>query len=64
MRLLNSIHLYPPQHVCGAEFMAHWINKDVKAHYGDARVFLHQANHYKITSLYVYDGIYVFLPDP
>ena len=47
MRLLNSIHLYPPQHVCGAEFMAHWINKDVKANGGDVRVLLHQANHYK-----------------
>ena len=63
MRLLNSIHLYPPQHVCGAEFMAHWINKDVKANGGDVRVLLHQANHYKITSMYVYDGIDVFPPD-
>jgi len=64
MKLLNSIHMYPPQHVCGAEFMAHWINKDIKGNGGDVRVLLHQAMHYKIDSMYVYDGIDVFPPDP
>lgn len=63
MKLLNSIHLYPPQHTCGAEFMAHWINKDVQRRGGDVRVLLHQAMHYKIDSMYVYDGIDVFPPE-
>lgn len=63
MKLLNSIHLYPPQHTCGAEFMAHWINKDVQNRGGDVRVLLHQARHYKIDSMYVYDGIDVFPPE-
>lgn len=63
MKLLNSIHLYPPEHTCGAEFMAHWINKYVKKKGGDVRVLLHQARHYKIDSMYVYDGIDVFPPD-
>ena len=57
MNLLNSIHLYPPQHTCGAEFMAHWINKDIKANGGDVRVLLHQAAHYRINSMYTYDGV-------
>lgn len=63
MKLLNSIHLYPPQHTCGAEFMAHWVNKDVQRRGGDVRVLLHQANHYKIDSMYVYDGVDVFPPE-
>ena len=63
MKLLNSIHLYPPQHTCGAEYMAHWINKDIKANGGDVRVLLHQANHYRINSMYTYDGIDVFPPE-
>lgn len=63
MNLLNSIHLYPPQHVCGAEFMAHWVNKDVQRRGGDVRVLLHQANHYRIDSMYVYDGVDVFPPE-
>ena len=63
MNLLNSIHLYPPQHVCGAEFMAHWINRHVKANGGDARVLLHQAKHYAIEHFYVYDGVDVFPPE-
>jgi glycosyltransferase involved in cell wall biosynthesis len=63
MKLLNSIHLYPPQHTCGAEFMAHWINKNIQANGGDVRVLLHQARHYNISSMYVYDGIDVFPPE-
>lgn len=63
MKLLNSIHLYPPQHTCGAEYMAHWINKDIKVNGGDVRVLLHQARHYRINSMYTYDGIDVFPPE-
>lgn len=63
MKVLNSIHLYPPQHTCGAEFMAHWINKDAIKNGDEVRVLLHQARHYHISSMYNYDGVDVFPPD-
>jgi len=62
MNILNSIHLYPPQHLCGAEFMIHAVNKELKKT-NDVRVLLHQANQYRIKNHYVYDGIDVFPPD-
>ena len=63
MNILNSIHLYPPQHLCGAEFMIHQTNKAFKNNGDDVRVLLHQANHYRIKNHYIYDGIDVFPPD-
>lgn len=63
MNLLNSIHLYPPMHTCGAEYMAHWINRDLIKHGHEARVLLHQANAVKVTSMYMYDGVEIFPPD-
>lgn len=63
MKLLNSIHLYPPEHLCGAEFMAHWANKYMHGQGDEVRVLLHQARHYSIESMYVYDGIDVFPPE-
>jgi glycosyltransferase involved in cell wall biosynthesis len=62
MNILNSIHLYPPQHLCGAEFMIHAVNKELKKT-NDVRVLLHQANQYRIKNHYIYDGIDVFPPD-
>jgi glycosyltransferase involved in cell wall biosynthesis len=63
MNILNSIHLYPPQHLCGAEFMIHAINKSCKSYGHDVRVLLHQANHYRIKNHYIFDDIDVFPPD-
>ena len=63
MNILCSIHLYPPQHLCGAEFMIHAINKHMKSKGHEVKVLLHQANHYKIESHYIYDDIDVFPPD-
>jgi glycosyltransferase involved in cell wall biosynthesis len=63
MNILNSIHLYPPQHLCGAEFMIHALNKSCKSYGHDVRVLLHQANHYKIKNHYIFDDIDVFPPD-
>lgn len=63
MRILNSIHLYPPMHTCGAEFMAHWINKDLIRAGHEVRVLLHQANNYNIDKVYDFDGVAVFPPD-
>ena len=57
-----SIHLYPPVHNCGAEYMAHWINKYLMSRGHHTRVVLHQANRYKITRGYEYDGVQVIPP--
>lgn len=64
MNILCSIHLYPPKHNCGAEYMLHRINKYLISKGHHVRVLLHQANHYKITNNYVFDGIDVFPPNP
>jgi len=64
MNILFSIHLYPPQHLCGAEMMAHRIIKHLQSKGHSVRVLLHQANHYKIINNYHYDGVDVFPPNP
>lgn len=64
MNILVSIHLYPPQHNCGAEWMAHHILKDLQSKGHNIRVLLHQANYYKITNNYTFEGIDVFPPNP
>jgi len=62
MNILFSIHLYHPQHNCGAESMAHWIAKDLQRKGHQVKVLLHQANKYKINKIYTYDGVDVFPP--
>lgn len=64
MNILASIHLYPPHHNCGAEWMAHHIFKDLQSRGHNIKVLLHQANYYKITNNYNFDGIDVFPPTP
>ena len=63
MNILASVHLYPPEHLCGAEFMLHGILKHMQKQGHTVKVLLHQANHYRITSHYVYDDVDVFPPD-
>lgn len=62
MRILASIHLYPPKHNCGAEYMMHQTLKFLQSKGHDVRVILHQTNKYKIDNLYTFDGIDVFPP--
>jgi glycosyltransferase involved in cell wall biosynthesis len=64
MNIVLSIHLYPPHHNCGAEMMIHRIAKHLQSKGHQIRVLLHQANHYRITNNYVYDGVDVFPPNP
>jgi len=64
MNVLASIHLYPPEHNCGAEYMLHGILKHLQSEGHQVRILLHQANHYKITNNYVFDDIDVFPPNP
>lgn len=64
MNILYSIHLYPPHHNCGAEYMAHNLAKELQKKGHTIRVLLHQANHYKIKHTYTFDGVDVFPPNP
>ena len=63
MNILFSIHLYPPMHNCGAEYMAHSIAKHLQSKGHQVKVLLHQANHYRIKNNYVFDGVDVFPPN-
>lgn len=63
MNILFSIHLYPPAHNCGAEYMAHSIAKHLQSKGHQVKVLLHQANHYRIKNNYVFDGVDVFPPN-
>lgn len=62
MKILFSIHLYPPHHLCGAEFYAHNINKYLVSKGHEVRVVLHQAEMHGIQTPYVIDGVNVFKP--
>lgn len=56
MRILWSIHLYPPKHNCGSEMVAHHVNKFLISKGHDIRVILHQ---YSGTE-YNHEGVQVF----
>jgi glycosyltransferase involved in cell wall biosynthesis len=62
MRISWSIHLYPPKHNCGSEWMAHNINKFLVKQGHEVRVILHQAHKYKIKVPYIFDGVEVTGP--
>jgi len=63
MKILLSIHLYPPHHNCGAEMMIHRMAKHLQSKGHHIRVLLHQANHYRITNNYVFEDVDVFPPN-
>lgn len=62
MRILYSIHLYPPVHNCGSEWMAHHINKFLIAKGHHVRVILHQALMHNVRTPYDYEGVEVIGP--
>lgn len=62
MKILASIHLYPPHHNCGAEYMMHQTLKFLQSEGHEVRVILHQANRHKIDNLYSFEGVDVFPP--
>lgn len=62
MRITWSIHLYPPKHNCGSEWMAHNINKFLVSRGHEVRVILHQAHKYNIKVPYQIDGVEVTGP--
>lgn len=62
MRILWSIHLYPPAHNCGSEYVAHNVNKYLVSKGHQVRVILHQATMHKVKVPYMYEGVEVFGP--
>lgn len=58
MRVLWSVHLYPPTHNCGSEFVAHHVNKFLISKGHQCRVILHRDNN--IYTPYTYEGVEVF----
>jgi glycosyltransferase involved in cell wall biosynthesis len=64
MKFLCSVHLYPPKHNCGGEYMLHAMNKYLISKGHEVRVLLWQGKNHKIDSVYIFDGVDVFPPDP
>lgn len=62
MTILWNIHLYPPRHNCGSEYMAHGINKFLQTKGIHTRVLLQQARKHNITRAYEYENVMVFPP--
>ena len=60
MRILWHIHLYPPHHNCGAEYMAHSLNKFLIKQGHTVKVLLRQAQRNNPVRLYDIDGVVVF----
>lgn len=59
MRILYSIHLYPPKHNCGGEYYIHNLNKYLVSQGHEVRVMLHMAKSHNIKTPYLYEGVYV-----
>lgn len=62
MRILWSIHLYPPYHNCGSEYVAHNVNKFLISKGHHVRVILHQGVMNNIDTPYMYEGVEVMPP--
>lgn len=60
MRILWSIHLYPPHHNCGSEWMAHNMNMWLLSQGHEVRVIHHTAKDRRIRTPYSIDGVEVF----
>lgn len=60
MRVLFSVHLFPPSHNCGGEYFIHAIAKYLISQGHEVRVLLHQAKQHGITDIYRYEGVDVF----
>jgi glycosyltransferase involved in cell wall biosynthesis len=59
MRILYSIHLYPPKHNCGGEYYIHNLNKYLVKQGHEIRVMLHRAKQDNIKVPYEFEGVEV-----
>lgn len=57
MRILWSLHLYPPMHNCGSEYVAHNVNQFLINKGHQVRCVLHYDQNNKIGTPYTYDGV-------
>lgn len=64
MRILFSVHLYPPTHNCGGEYYIHNLAKWLISRGHICRVLLHQGMNYGITEPYLIDNVDVFPVKP
>lgn len=55
MRILWSIHMYPPYHNCGSEYVAHSVNKFLISKGHQVRVIIHHDKNYNTP--YTYEGV-------
>jgi glycosyltransferase involved in cell wall biosynthesis len=60
LKILYSIHLYPPHHNCGAEYVVHNVAKYMISKGHEVRVLLHDAKRKGINSVYCWEGVDVF----
>lgn len=63
MNILASVHLYPPVHNCGAEYVLHHMNKYLISQGHSVKLLLWQANQHRINKAYSWEGVDVFPPD-
>jgi glycosyltransferase involved in cell wall biosynthesis len=64
MKILASIHLYPPVHNCGGEYMLHNTLKYLLSRGHDIRVLHLNSGRYGISKVYTHEGIDVFPANP
>lgn len=62
MRILSSIHLYPPAHNCGSEYYLHQLHRYLISKGHQVRVVLHQAKMHNILVPYEIAGVQVIGP--
>jgi glycosyltransferase involved in cell wall biosynthesis len=60
MRILLSVHLYPPTHNAGGESLIHNMAKFLITKGHEVHVLLHQGGLYGIDTLYEWEGVTVF----
>lgn len=63
MVILSSVHLYPPNHLCGAEMMLHGVHKSLQSKGHTIKVLLKMSNRIKFENHYVWDDVDVFGAD-
>lgn len=57
MRILWSLHLYPPMHNCGSEYVAHNVNQFLISRGHQVRCVLHYDQNNKVGTPYTYEGV-------
>lgn len=62
MKILLSIHLYPPHHCAGAELYIHNLSKYLISKGHQVRCLLNEAKMHNIVEIFEYEGVEIFPP--